>query len=64
MQVQPKLMLKKSNFLAFFLNWEKLRSLVEATLKNSKTLCELEKTWKYSLRPTLENLNFESTNDL
>ena len=32
--------------------------------KLPKSLCELGKTWKYSLRLTLKNPNFESMDEL
>ena len=48
------------------MNWEKLRSTTRAAFKNpnSQFLCELGKSSKYSLRPTLKNSNFESKDEL
>ena len=47
------------------MNWEKVRSLARATFKNPniRPLCELGKTWKYSLRPRFKSLNFESIDE-
>ena len=45
----------KTQFPIFFMNWEKLKGS-----KITKSIFELGKTWKYSQRPTLKNLNFES----
>ena len=44
------------------MNWQKLRSLAETTFKNLnfKFLCELSKTWKYSLSARFKSPNFES----
>ena len=53
---------KKKKFrLSFFLIWEKLRRLVGASFKNSKTSFKLGKIWKFSLRLTLKNTSHEST---
>ena len=43
------------------MNWEKVRSLARVTFKNPnfRSLCELGKTWKYSLRPRFKSPNFE-----
>ena len=43
-----------------------LRSATTVTLTNPnfQYFCELGKSLKYSLRPTLKNLNFESTDEL
>ena len=48
------------------MNWGKLRSPARATFKNSnlRSLCELGKTWKYSLRPIFQNPNFASIDEL
>ena len=43
-----------------------MRSPTGATLTNPnfQSFCELEKSLKYSLRPTFKNPNFESKNEL
>ena len=42
---------RKSQFSNFIMNWNKLRSPERATFKKTpKSLCELERTWKYSLK--------------
>ena len=57
------------------MNWGKLKRPVIATFKNSnfQSLCELEKTWKDSLRlriltfllrPRFKSPNFESIDEL
>ena len=46
------------------MNWGKLRIPAEQHLKISKSCCELGTSWKYSLRPTLKNLDFESIEKL
>ena len=57
--------IKNSQFSIFSMNWEKLRSSARATFKNPniQSLCELGKTWKYSLRPRFKILNFESIDE-
>ena len=37
---------------------------IEKHSKIPNSLCEMGKIWKYSLRPTLKNLNFESMDEL
>ena len=48
------------------MNWEKLRCLARATFKNPnfKSVCELSKTWMYSLSPGIKSSNFESIDEL
>ena len=43
-----------------FMKWKMLRSPTTATLTklNFQSFCELEKSLKYSLRPTFKNPNF------
>ena len=57
-------MLKKTDLDLSFLNWKKMRSTARTTIKIQKSLCELGKTWRYILRLTLKNPNFESTDEL
>ena len=47
------------------MNWEKLRSPAIDTLKNLNfwSLCELGKTWKYSLETRSQSPNFESIDE-
>ena len=73
LEVQPRLMLKKTTtttkkkqpifHLYFWIgkNWE---AQAEQHSKITKSLCELRKTWRYGLRSTAENPNFESTDEL
>ena len=48
------------------MNWEKLTIPARATFKNpnSQSLCELGKTWKYSLCPRIKSPNFERIAEL
>ena len=47
------------------MNWEKSTISAGATFKNpSFNLCELGKTWKYSLSPRFKTPNFESIDEL
>ena len=48
------------------MNWEKLTILAIKSFKNPnfQSLCELRKTWKYSLSPRFKTLNFKSTDEL
>ena len=48
------------------MNWRKLRSPARATFKNPnlRSLCELGKIWKDSLRPIFQNPNFASIDEL
>ena len=48
------------------MNWKKLRSPTRATLTNCDihSFCELRKSLKYSLTPTLKNQNFEFKDEL
>ena len=71
LEVQSRLMLKKKQqqqqkiifHLYFWIgkNWE---VQAEQHSKITKSLCELRKTWRYGLRSTAENTNFESTGEL
>ena len=51
-------------FYVFFMKWEKLRNPATVIFKIPKSLFELGKIRTNSLRPTLENPNFESTDEL
>ena len=64
LEVQTRLITKNPIFCYFFLNWEKLKNPLRATLKNPKFFFELGKTWNCRLRPTLKNPNFESMHKL
>ena len=48
------------------MNSEKLRSPASTTFKNAnfRSVCELEKTRRYSLRPKFQSPNFESVDEL
>ena len=56
----------KSQFSISSMNWEKLTIPARATFKNpnSQSLCELGKTWKYSLCPRIKSPNFERIAEL
>ena len=56
----------KIQFSISSMNWEKLAMLARATFKNRnfQSLCELGKTWKYSLSPRIKSSNFESIDEL
>ena len=58
--------IQNSQFSVPTMDWEELRSPARAAFKNPNfpSLCELEKKWKYSLTPTLQGPNFESTGEL
>ena len=58
-----KLGYNKSQYPITFMNCQKLWSLTEATLTNPsfQYFSEFEKNLKFSLRPTLTNLNFKFT---
>ena len=51
--------IQRSRYSSSFMNWKKSRSPVRAILTNpsSQSFCELGESLKYSLRPTLKNLN-------
>ena len=61
LEAQARLMLNKAIFHLFSLNWE---VQPQQHTKILKSLCKLGKTWKYSLRRTPKNSNFESTDEL
>ena len=44
------------------MDWKKLKRLTRTTLANPnfQSFCELGKSLEYSLKPSSENLNFES----
>ena len=48
------------------MHWKVLISPARTTFKNSnfQSLCQLGKTWKYSLRPRFKSPNFESIDEL
>ena len=49
------------------MNWKKMGSSTRATLTNANfqcSFCELGKKIEVSLRPTFENLHFESNDEL
>ena len=56
----------KSAFSIFSMNWEKLIIPAGAIFENPnfQSLCELGKTWKYSLGPRIKSPNFESIDEL
>ena len=54
---------QNTQFSIFIINWEKLRSSAKVTFKITRSFCELETTWKNSLRPTLGNPNFASMDE-
>ena len=47
--------IQNSQFSIPTMDWEEVRSPARAAFKNPnfRSFCELEKTWKYSLKPTL-----------
>ena len=56
---------KRSNFPSFFPELGKTEKSSQSNIKKiPKSLCELGKLWKYSLRLTLKNPNFESMEEL
>ena len=54
--------MKKTIFHLFIRNWR--RNPARAIFKNSKFSLWVGKTWRYRLRPTLKNPNFESMDEL
>ena len=52
---------QKFQFSISSMNWEKLKRPAKASFKNSnfQSLCQLEKIWKFSLRPRFQSPNFE-----
>ena len=64
LEVQPRLVFKRTNFLFFSWirkNWEVQQ---EQHWKVKKFICELQTTWKYNPRPTLKNPYFKSMDEL
>ena len=63
LEVQPRLVFKKTNVLFFSWirkNWEVQQ---EQHWKVKKIICELQTTWKYNPRPTLKNPYFKSMDE-
>ena len=58
LEVQSKLIFKKPNFPSFSWIWKSWEVQLEQYSKIKKSLCELGKTWKYSLSPTFKKKQF------